>query len=149
MNKIEEIKNNENEYKKIKSNFANYKFKTVQQMQDEYYKIYENSGKIKNEEVYTIELNDLQIKTDVYDLRILRANLTNEVNNLANEVGSLVNEVNSVNDKLNISTEELRKLEEYKENYNFLVEKFEKRQKTVIYKAIRKIKKMLSGGIND
>lgn len=49
--KINEIRENENEYEKVVSNFENYKFKTVEEMQNEYIEVYNQTGEIKNKTV--------------------------------------------------------------------------------------------------
>ena len=45
LEKIREISNNKEEYRKIKENFENYQFKTIQEMQEFYKNLYQNSGK--------------------------------------------------------------------------------------------------------
>lgn len=115
LSKIEEIKNNQKEYEIIKSNFENYHFKTVEQMQEEYERMYQESGEAKNQSVCTQKIDDLQRKTDVYDLRILRINL--EAN--------------------------LKELQDYKNRYNFLVERFQKKQNTKIWQLAKKVKRFL------
>ena len=114
MSKIEEIKNNQKEYEMIKNNFENYHFKTVDKMQEEYEKIYA-SGQAKNEPVCTTKVDDLQRKTDVYDLRVLQINMGAE----------------------------LKELQDYKNRYNFLVERFQKKQNTKIWQFAKKVKKFL------
>lgn len=104
--------NNKSEYDKIKNNFKNYKFKTVEKMQEEYCKIYENTGNIKNERVCVTGLDDLQRKADVYDLRITMMNKDAELN----------------------------ELRDFKNRYNFLVERFKKKQNTKIWQTAKKIK---------
>lgn len=115
LSKIEEIKNNQKEYEIIKSNFEIYHFKTVEQMQEEYERMYQESGEAKNQSVCTQKIDDLQRKTDVYDLRILRINL--EAN--------------------------LKELQDYKNRYNFLVERFQKKQNTKIWQLAKKVKRFL------
>ncbi len=115
LSKIEEIKNNQKEYEIIKINFENYHFKTVEQMQEEYERMYQESGEAKNQSVCTQKIDDLQRKTDVYDLRILRINL--EAN--------------------------LKELQDYKNRYNFLVERFQKKQNTKIWQLAKKVKRFL------
>ncbi len=82
-------------------------------MQKEYEAIYEKSGKAKNEVVCTEKVDDLQRKTDVYDLRVLQINLS------AN----------------------LKELQDYKNRYGFLVERFQKKQNTKIWQTAKKIKR--------
>lgn len=96
----------------VKSHFEEYEFKTVQQMQKEYETIYAKSGRTKNEPVATQKVDDLQRKTDVYDLRVLQINLN------AN----------------------LKELQDYKNRYGFLVERFQKKQNTKIWQTAKKIK---------
>ena len=121
LEKIEEIKKQEQEYQKVKKNFENYNFKTVEKMQEEYWKIYENSGKIKNEIVHTNSMDELQRKTDVYDLRVILVNTNAELNTLR----------------------------DFKNRYNFLVERFQKRQNTKWWQTAKKIKGFLKGNKND
>jgi len=117
LDKIHEIKNDKQNYRRIKCNFENYKFKKIEQMQNEYYHIYDNCIDTKNQAVGTAKMDELQRKADVYDLRILRENLTNELNQLY----------------------------EYKNKYNFLVERYHKKENTKIYQIFRKI----NGGAHD
>ncbi len=117
LEKIEAIKNDKDRYQKIKHNFKNYAFKTVQKMQEEYRNIYENTGTIKNEIVNTSWIDNLQRKTDVYDLRV-----------------TLIN----TNAELNV-------LRDFKNRYNFLVERFQKKQNTKWWQTAKKIKGFLKG----
>ncbi len=113
LEKIQEIRNNPNEYQRIKKNFAEYQFKTVEEMQNEYLKIYmEVQLAIKNEVVFTKLMDELQQKTDVYDLRVLRINLTAERD----------------------------ELQDYKNRYDFLVKRFQKKQNTKLWQTAKKIK---------
>lgn len=84
-------------------------------MQKEYERMYEKSGEVKNQSVCTQKIDDLQRKTDVYDLRVLRINL--EAN--------------------------LKELQDYKNRYNFLVERFQKKQNTKIWQFAKKVKRFL------
>lgn len=86
-------------------------------MQDEYLRIYEKSGNIKNERVCTTYMDDLQRKADVYDLRV-----------------TLIN-----------TNAELNELRDFKNRYNFLVERFKKRQNTKWWKTAKRIKGFLKG----
>jgi len=117
LSKIEEIRNNQKEYEAVKNHFETYEFKSLEQMQKEYEAIYEKSGKAKNEVVCTEKVDDLQRKTDVYDLRVLQINLS------AN----------------------LKELQDYKNRYGFLVERFQKKQNTKIWQTAKKIKRFLKG----
>lgn len=117
MSKIEEIRNHKKEYEIVKNHFETYEFKSLKQMQKEYEAIYEKSGKAKNEVVCTEKVDDLQRKTDVYDLRVLQINLS------AN----------------------LKELQDYKNRYGFLVERFQKKQNTKIWQTAKKIKRFLKG----
>ncbi len=117
LEKIEHIQTQTQEYQKIKDNFKKYKFKTVEKMQKEYLEIYQNSGNIKNERVCTTSMNDLQRKTDVYDLRITLMNTNAELNNLR----------------------------DFKNRYLFLVERFQKKQNTKWWQTAKKIKGFLKG----
>lgn len=89
-------------------------------MQEEYAKLYENSGNIKNERVCTTSVDDLQRKTDVYDLRV-----------------TLIN-----------TNAELKELRDFRNRYNFLVERFQKKQNTAWWQTAKKIKGMLKGKEN-
>ena len=117
LEKIRDMKEYPTEYRKIKNNFRRYQFKTVETMQEEYAKLYENSGKIKNERVCTTSVDDLQRKADVYDLRV-----------------TLIN-----------TNAELSQLRDFKNRYSFLVERFQKKQNTAWWQTAKKIKGMLKG----
>lgn len=117
LEKIEKIRNQKQEYQTIKNNFQNYKFKRLEEMQEEYQNLYEQSGELKNECVNTTTIDDLQRKTDVYDLRV-----------------TLIN-----------TNAELNQLRDFKNRYNFLVERFQKRQNTKWWQAAKKIKGFLKG----
>lgn len=53
LEKIEEISNNNEEYKRIKDNFNKYKFKTLEEMQEYYEKLYKNvEGKNEVADIY-------------------------------------------------------------------------------------------------
>ena len=115
MSKIEEIKENKKEYEIIKNNFEKYQFKTVEKMQKEYEQIYAKSGDAKKEAVCTTKVDDLQRKTDVYDLRVLQINMGAE----------------------------LKELQDYKNRYHFLVERFQKKQNTKIWQFAKNVKKFI------
>lgn len=117
LKKIEEIKNDKQTYQEVKNYFKKYEFKTVQKMQDEYFEIYQKSGTIKNEKVCTNPMDLLQQKTDVYDLRV-----------------TLIN-----------TNAELNLLRDFKNRYNFLVERFQKKQNTKWWQTAKKIKGFLKG----
>ncbi len=117
LEKIEDIKNQKQAYQEVKNNFKQYEFKTVEKMQEEYFRIYENSGKIKNASVHTNPMDLLQQKTDVYDLRV-----------------TLIN-----------TNAELNLLRDFKNRYNFLVERFQKKQNTKWWQTAKKIKGFLKG----
>lgn len=70
LSKIEEISKNTNEYNKIKDNFKNYKFKTVQEMQKEYKDIYDSVQR-KTEKVANLyELIDYQKQNTSYQYQL-------------------------------------------------------------------------------
>lgn len=59
--KIEEISNDKKEYENKKNNFKEYEFKTIERMQNEYIKIYEENFENKNINVIQIDkINKLQ-----------------------------------------------------------------------------------------
>lgn len=70
LSKIEEISKNEKEYNKIKNNFKNYKFKTVEEMQKEYYKIYEQIENKEKQVANLYNLIDYQKQNTSYQYQI-------------------------------------------------------------------------------
>ena len=110
--KINQIMKDKKEYTKIQQNFKNYKYKLLTEMQDEYYNIYQKCTNTRNEIVSIKEMNNMQQKVDIEDLRILNENKDKEI-------------------------EELKK---YINHYNFLVERFNKMQNTSYWKIAKKVK---------
>lgn len=66
LEKIQDIRNNRKEYNKIKNNFENYKYKTTEQMQEEYKKMYEKV-EIKNNLVDIKSIQQLENKSKEMD----------------------------------------------------------------------------------
>lgn len=54
LQKIKDISNNSDEYKKIKGNFENYRFKTIKSMQKEYTNMYDKVGSTNEEQIVDI-----------------------------------------------------------------------------------------------
>lgn len=72
LEKIQDIRNNRKEYNAIKNNFENYKYKTTEQMQEEYRKIYEKV-EIKNNLVNIKTIQQLENKSNGIDFNHYKA----------------------------------------------------------------------------
>ena len=72
LEKIQDIRNNRKEYNKIKNNFENYKYKTTEQMQEEYKKMYEKV-EIKNNLVDIKSIQQLENKSKEMDFNHYQA----------------------------------------------------------------------------
>lgn len=72
LEKIQDIRNNRKEYNTVKNNFENYKYKTTEQMQEEYRKIYEKV-EIKNNLVNIKTIQQLENKSNEIDFNYYRA----------------------------------------------------------------------------
>ena len=67
LEKIEEISNNKDEYKKIKSNFEKYEFKTVEEMQNYYTNIYNNIEITQNNGINLYKLLEYKDKNQAME----------------------------------------------------------------------------------
>ena len=72
LEKIQDIRNNRKEYNKVKNNFENYKYKTTEQMQKEYKKMYEKV-EMENKLVDIRSIKQLENKSNEIDFNYYRA----------------------------------------------------------------------------
>ena len=72
LEKIQDIRNNRKEYNTIKNNFENYKYKTTEQMQKEYKKMYEKV-EMENKLVDIRSIKQLENKSNEIDFNYYRA----------------------------------------------------------------------------
>lgn len=70
LNKIEQIVNNDKEYNKVKNNFKKYKFKTVEEMQKEYCKIYSTVSDKEVKVANTYDLINYQKQNTSYQYQL-------------------------------------------------------------------------------
>lgn len=74
LEKIEEISNNKQEYEKIKNNFENYKFKTIEEMQNYYANIYNNVEIEEKTGVNLYRLFEYKDKNEAFEFNYYKAN---------------------------------------------------------------------------
>ncbi len=79
LEKIEEIIKNEEEYKEIKTNFEKYKFKTMEEMQEYYQKMY-NEISQKNEYANMYQIFVCKDKSEALEFNFYKANYTHLIN---------------------------------------------------------------------
>ena len=72
LEKIQDIRNNRKEYNTVKNNFENYKYKTTEQMQKEYKKMYEKV-EMENKLVDIRSIKQLENKSNEIDFNYYRA----------------------------------------------------------------------------
>ena len=73
LKKVEEIYQNKDEYEKIKNNFNNYEFKTIEQMQDYYINLYNENMRESTGTISLYNLYDYVYKTSSFDFQQYQA----------------------------------------------------------------------------
>lgn len=80
LSKIHDIRNNLNEYNNKKANFKNYKFKTIEKMQEYYFELYKNNFKNVIEYANIYDLKDFELKTVKIDFDTYKSLYAHVVN---------------------------------------------------------------------